>query len=82
MTDQFIRTVVSEVRGHDAEYEKALQEREKANPKYAFFNKDVRSSLIMYCLLSLRSRHSTAVTATTELFWRREDPRNQNSTMR
>ena len=41
MTDQFIRTVASEVRGHDEEYEKTLREREKSNPKYAFLNKDV-----------------------------------------
>ncbi|KAI0743529.1 hypothetical protein C8Q80DRAFT_844408 [Daedaleopsis nitida] len=42
ITDQFIRTVASEVRGHDDEYEQTLQEREKSNPKYAFLNKDHR----------------------------------------
>ena len=41
VTDQFIRTVASEVRGHDEEYENTLQEREKSNPKYAFLFKDV-----------------------------------------
>ncbi|KAI0823715.1 hypothetical protein BC628DRAFT_1324593 [Trametes gibbosa] len=40
VTDAFIRNVAAEVRGHDAEFEQILQEREKANPKYAFFNRD------------------------------------------
>ncbi|KAH9892566.1 hypothetical protein C8Q73DRAFT_698577 [Cubamyces lactineus] len=42
VTDTFIRTVAAEVRGHDAEYEETLQEREKSNPKYAFLNKEHR----------------------------------------
>ncbi|KAI0745783.1 hypothetical protein C8Q76DRAFT_40537 [Earliella scabrosa] len=42
VTDQFIRTVASEVRGHDEEYEQTLHEREKSNPKYAFLSKDHR----------------------------------------
>ncbi|KAJ8457780.1 hypothetical protein ONZ51_g11323 [Trametes cubensis] len=37
-----LRTVAAEVRGHDAEYEETLQEREKTNPKYAFLNKEHR----------------------------------------
>ncbi|KAI0630343.1 hypothetical protein C8Q77DRAFT_1137614 [Trametes polyzona] len=40
VTDAFIRTVAAEVRGHDAEYEQTLREREKSNPKYAFLNRD------------------------------------------
>ncbi|TFK93763.1 hypothetical protein K466DRAFT_580676 [Polyporus arcularius HHB13444] len=42
VTDQFIRTVASEVRGHDDEYEMTLQEREKSNPNYAFLFQDHR----------------------------------------
>ena len=45
VTEQFIRTVASEVKGHDEEYEKTLQEREKSNPKYAFLNKEVSQIL-------------------------------------
>ncbi|KAL1939804.1 hypothetical protein VTO73DRAFT_9504 [Trametes versicolor] len=40
VTDAFLRTVAAEVRGHDAEYEQTLHEREKSNPKYAFLNRD------------------------------------------
>ncbi|KAH9931062.1 uncharacterized protein BXZ73DRAFT_47369 [Epithele typhae] len=42
VTDAFIRTVASEMRGHDKEYEETLREREKANSKYAFLNKEHR----------------------------------------
>ncbi|KAI0675293.1 hypothetical protein C8Q78DRAFT_533681 [Trametes maxima] len=42
VTDAFIRTVAAEVRGHDAEYEETLREREKSNPKYAFLRRDHR----------------------------------------
>ncbi|CDO77314.1 hypothetical protein BN946_scf184775.g4 [Trametes cinnabarina] len=42
VTDTFIRTVAAEVRGHDAEYEETLREREKANSKYAFLRSDHR----------------------------------------
>ncbi|RPD74305.1 hypothetical protein L226DRAFT_553395 [Lentinus tigrinus ALCF2SS1-7] len=42
VTEQFMRTVASEVRGHDEEYEKTLQERERSNPKYAFLFRDHR----------------------------------------
>jgi len=38
----FIRTVAAEVRGHGAEYEARLKEREKTNPKFGFLiNKHV-----------------------------------------
>lgn len=47
VTDQFIRTVASEVRGHDEEYEQTLHEREKSNPKYAFLSKDVSWIVIL-----------------------------------
>lgn len=46
ISDAFIRTVAVEVRGHGMEYEEKLQEREKANPKYAFMLKDVCG---LYC---------------------------------
>ncbi|KAL7281696.1 LOW QUALITY PROTEIN: hypothetical protein ACG7TL_005014 [Trametes sanguinea] len=41
VTDTFIRTVAAEVRGHDAEYEETLKEREKSNSKYAFLHSNV-----------------------------------------
>jgi len=40
ISDQFIRLVATEVKGHDAEYEENLKEREKANPRYAFLKRD------------------------------------------
>ena len=55
MTDTFIRTVAAEVRGHDAEYEETLQEREKTNPKYAFLNKEVGHLIIARRLCSLNA---------------------------
>jgi U2-associated protein SR140 len=43
VTDMFIRTVAAEVRGHGAEYEASLKERERNNPKFGFLiNKHVR----------------------------------------
>ncbi|KAI0775702.1 hypothetical protein BD413DRAFT_602894 [Trametes elegans] len=42
VTDTFIKTVAAEVRGHDAEYEQTLQERERSNAKYAFLNQNHR----------------------------------------
>ncbi|KIM91881.1 hypothetical protein PILCRDRAFT_94104 [Piloderma croceum F 1598] len=36
VTDMFIRTVAAEVRGHGAEYEASLKERERHNPKFGF----------------------------------------------
>ncbi|OBZ68245.1 U2 snRNP-associated SURP motif-containing protein [Grifola frondosa] len=42
VTEQFIRTVAVEVKGHDEEYEKNLKERELGNPKFAFLKKDHR----------------------------------------
>ena len=44
VSEQFIRTVAAEVKGHGAEYEKTLQEREQANPKYAFIRRGVREN--------------------------------------
>ncbi|OCH95143.1 hypothetical protein OBBRIDRAFT_831241 [Obba rivulosa] len=43
ISEQFIRTVAAEVKGHEAEYEDSLREREQSNPKYAFLKKDHRS---------------------------------------
>ena len=43
VTDKFLRTVAAEVRGHDAEFEDILKEREKSNPKYAFLHREVRT---------------------------------------
>ncbi|KAA1476033.1 hypothetical protein DENSPDRAFT_826777 [Dentipellis sp. KUC8613] len=40
ITDDFIRMVASEVRGHGDKYEKSLKEREKNNPKYAFLTNE------------------------------------------
>ncbi|KAI1794117.1 hypothetical protein LXA43DRAFT_997789 [Ganoderma leucocontextum] len=54
VTEQFIRTVASEVRGHDEEYENALQEREKSNPKYAFLKKEHRRHRYYRSLLERR----------------------------
>ncbi|KAI0374052.1 hypothetical protein BV20DRAFT_962009 [Pilatotrama ljubarskyi] len=54
VTDAFIRTVAAEVRGHDAEYEQTLQEREKSNPKYAFLNRDHRRHRYYRSLLERR----------------------------
>ncbi|TBU47678.1 hypothetical protein BD309DRAFT_913538 [Dichomitus squalens] len=48
VTEQFLRTVASEVKGHDEEYETTLREREKSNPKYAFLNKDNPNSMTRY----------------------------------
>ena len=41
ISDQFIRTVAAEVKGHGEEYAKNLMEREQANPKYAFLKPGV-----------------------------------------
>ncbi|THH31788.1 hypothetical protein EUX98_g2410 [Antrodiella citrinella] len=41
-SDQFIKTVAAEVRGHGIEYEEKLKEREKSNPKYAFLQQGHR----------------------------------------
>lgn len=49
VTEQFVRTVASEVRGHDEEYERTLYEREKSNPKYVFLNKTGR---VRYLLMN------------------------------
>lgn len=46
ISDQFIRTVAVEVRGHGSEYEDKLKEREKSNPKYAFLQKEVSSTCL------------------------------------
>lgn len=46
MTDKFLRTVAAEVKGHDAEYEETLKEREKANPKFAFLQRSVSVGLL------------------------------------
>ena len=44
VTDTFIRAVAAEVRGHDANYEDALRDFERSNPKYQFLLKrNVRS---------------------------------------
>ncbi|KAH9949544.1 hypothetical protein B0H21DRAFT_777161 [Amylocystis lapponica] len=42
ISDQFIKTVAAEVKGHDAEYEDSLRERERSNPKYAFLKRQHR----------------------------------------
>ncbi|TBU33831.1 hypothetical protein BD311DRAFT_784792 [Dichomitus squalens] len=54
VTEQFLRTVASEVKGHDEEYETTLREREKSNPKYAFLNKDHRRYRYYRSLLDKR----------------------------
>ncbi|EKM54545.1 uncharacterized protein PHACADRAFT_185461 [Phanerochaete carnosa HHB-10118-sp] len=36
ISEQFIRTVAAEVKGHGEEYARSLQEREQSNPKYGF----------------------------------------------
>ncbi|TFK54203.1 hypothetical protein OE88DRAFT_1624707 [Heliocybe sulcata] len=51
-TDQFIRNVATEVRGHGEKYEETLREREKSNPKYAFLvNKNHRKNKYYRTLL-------------------------------
>jgi len=53
VTDTFIRAVATEVKGHDGEYEKALKELEKNNPKYNFLLKrDVRKKFLPITLLA------------------------------
>ena len=48
VTDTFIRTVAAEVRGHDADYEANLKERERGNPKYGFLhNKHVSYRVLL-----------------------------------
>lgn len=48
VTDTFIRTVAAEVRGHDADYEANLKERERGNPKYGFLhNKHVSYHVLL-----------------------------------
>ncbi|KAI0785670.1 hypothetical protein C8Q75DRAFT_775888 [Abortiporus biennis] len=42
ITDQYIRIVAREVKGHGEEYEESLREREKSNPTYAFLKKNHR----------------------------------------
>ena len=44
ISDKFIRLVAAEVKGHDAEYEDSLKERERTNPRYAFLRRDVSQS--------------------------------------
>ena len=44
ISDKFIRLVAAEVKGHDAEYEDSLKERERTNPRYAFLKRDVSQS--------------------------------------
>ncbi|KZT26721.1 hypothetical protein NEOLEDRAFT_1155466 [Neolentinus lepideus HHB14362 ss-1] len=52
VTDQFIRNVATEVRGHGEKYEESLKEREKSNPKYAFLvNKNHRKNRYYRSLL-------------------------------
>ncbi|CAL1707281.1 unnamed protein product [Somion occarium] len=51
VTDQFLRTVAAEVRGHDTEYEETLREREKSNPKYAFLHREHRRNRYYRSLL-------------------------------
>ncbi|EPQ57387.1 hypothetical protein GLOTRDRAFT_127735 [Gloeophyllum trabeum ATCC 11539] len=52
VTDQFIRNVATEVRGHGGKYEETLKEREKHNPKYAFLvNKNHRKNRYYRSLL-------------------------------
>lgn len=36
VTDNFIRTVAAEVKGHGQNYEESLKEMEKENPRYSF----------------------------------------------
>jgi U2-associated protein SR140 len=43
VTDTFIRAVAAEVKGHGAEYEDKLSERERQNPKYSFLRRNVSS---------------------------------------
>ncbi|CCM01499.1 uncharacterized protein FIBRA_03553 [Fibroporia radiculosa] len=54
ISDQFIRLVASEVKGHDAEYEESLRERERNNPKYAFMRKDHRRNRLYRSLVDKR----------------------------
>jgi U2-associated protein SR140 len=49
VTETYIRTVVSEVKGHGEKYEESLKEMEKDNPRYSFLtDRHVSSSHITY----------------------------------
>jgi len=57
ITDTFIRAVAAEVKGHDANYEDALKEFEKNNPKFKFLlRRDVRITIFTYHKLIVRPR--------------------------
>ncbi|KAF9820369.1 hypothetical protein IEO21_01378 [Rhodonia placenta] len=45
-SDQFIRLVAAEVKGHDMEYEDSLRERERSNPIYSFLKSEARIFLL------------------------------------
>jgi U2-associated protein SR140 len=47
ISDEFIRIVASQVKGNDAAYEQSLLDREKTNPRYAFFHRSVCTHLYL-----------------------------------
>ncbi|KAI0075111.1 hypothetical protein K474DRAFT_1691944 [Panus rudis PR-1116 ss-1] len=54
VTEQFLRTVANEVRGHGKDYEESLKEREKKNPKYAFMHRGHRRNRLYRSLIDQR----------------------------
>ncbi|PCH43787.1 hypothetical protein WOLCODRAFT_104170 [Wolfiporia cocos MD-104 SS10] len=54
ISDQFIRLVAAEVKGHGADYEETLKTRERSNPKYAFLKKQHRRHRFYRALVERR----------------------------
>jgi U2-associated protein SR140 len=58
ISDGFIRTVASQVKGNDEVYEKSLMDYESKNPRYAFFQDRVRAeSMCEKFLINLHPQH-------------------------